>query len=404
MRKQGRETIAAVLLLFLLCCGMLLVFSHPGALWDSFRSGYTAARTASPALSDKLSAAVSGAEEAVDAAVSRCTGLITLYGGVQRLIGCEIVRDASRENDVVRLKNGKLNFLARDAAPGDPLANAALLNDFAGYAEGLDIPVLFVLAPQKISKFDDCRPAGAVEYGNENSDRFLTAIQTGRLDLREAFRDAAGGHDAYFFKTDHHWTPEGAFLAFQQIASRLEEAYGFPIDPQVTDRAQYRLTVYPRLFLGSQGKRVGPWYAGVDDFPLLLPQEESDGWSFEIPHKGVTRSGSFSEAFLFREMLETVDYYGGNPYVAYTGGDYPLSIARHQQDAGGRKILLIRQSFSCTLAPFLARACAQLDIIDPRYYEDSIREYVARTRPDLVLVVYAASDTCNDALFEPLSR
>lgn len=401
--KQLRESVTAVLLLLLLGCGALLVLSKPRLLVQDFRSGYALARPEAPTLPDKLSAAVAGAEGAVNKAVSRRTGLITLYGGFQRLIGCEIVQDASQENNVARLKNGKLNFIARDAERGDPSQNAAILNGFAAYAKTLDIPTLFVLAPQKISKYADQKPAGAVEFGNENSDRFLSLLtrDVDTLDLREAFRDS--GHDACFFNTDHHWTPEGAFLGFQQIAARLESGYNFPIDSKVPDRARYETTLYPALFLGSQGKRVGPWYAGKDDFNLLLPREATDGYTFEIPHKGVTRSGSFEDAFLFREMLDGGSPYTANPYAAYTGGDYPLSIAKNQNSPGGKKILLLRQSFSCALAPFLSRACSQLDIIDPRYYEGSIREYAAGARPDLILIVYAASDTCNEALFTPLA-
>lgn len=403
--KRLRQSFTAVVLLGLLCLGTGLVLAHPNLLLTDFYSGYSQARPEAPSLPDKLAAAVSGAEHAVSQAVARQTPLITLHGGFQRLIGCEIVQDASQSNNVARLKNGKLNFFARNTARSFPDENATALNAFALYNESLGIPTLFVLAPQKISPYADVKPAGAVEFGNENSDRFLSLLfpQVDTLDLRPVFRDAAGGYDAYFFNTDHHWTPQGAFLAYQQIAARLRTGYGFPTAPETEEPDGYKTVTYPQCFLGSQGKRVGPLYAGLDDFPLLLPAGATDGFSFEIPHKGVLREGSFEDAFLFYEMLNTGDRYHTNPYVTYTGGDYPLSIARNAGDPSGKKILLVRQSFSCALAPFLAQACSELDIIDPRYFEGSIREYVAETRPDVVMVVYAASDTCNEALFNPLS-
>ncbi len=403
--KRFRESIAAALLLCLLACGMALVLAHPNALLQDFRSGYMQARPDAPTIPDKLAAAVSGAENAVSQAVARQTGLITLYGGFQRLIGCEIVQDASQSNNVVRLNNGKLNFIARDAQRALPDENAARLNDFAAYGRSLGIPTLFVLAPQKICPFTDDKPAGAVEFGNENSDRFLSLLapEVDSLDLRPAFRDAEGGHAAYFFRTDHHWTPEGALLAYRQIAERLREVYGFATDPQADDPANYQRTVYPSCFLGSQGKRVGPLYAGVDDLTLVLPGWETDGFSFEIPHKQVLREGSFTDAFLFEEMLAPGDLYSTNPYVAYTGGDYPLSVMRNANSLSGKKVLLLRQSFSCALAPFLSLACDELDIVDLRYFEGSARDYVAETQPDLIIIVYAASDTANEALFAPLA-
>ncbi len=101
-------------------------------------------------------------------------------------------------------------------------------------------------------------------------------------------------------------------------------------------------------------------------------------------------------------MLDGSSPYTANPYVAYTGGDYPLSIAKTKTAPAAKK--------SCCSAELQLCACAfpfprlsQLDIIDPRYFEGSIREYAAGTRPDLILIVYAASDTCNEALFTPLA-
>lgn len=400
--KSIRDSVTAALLLALLACGTLLVLSHPRALVADFFTYYAQARAGTEYAppQERFPSAVSGGQHALTRAVSRHTGLITLYGGFQRLIGSRIVHDASQNSYVARLENGQLNFIVHNAAPGDPSRNAARTSDFAVFAAERGIPTLFVLAPQKIGD-ERLKPAGAVEYGNADSDRFLSLLQSGVgvLDLRPAFRE---NHSALFFNTDHHWTPEGAFLAFRQIAARLEADYGFPIDPAVTDRGNYRATLYPDFFLGSQGKRVGPLYAGMDDFSLLLPAEQTTGFTFRIPHKDVTRAGSFEDAFLFSEMLNAADPYTANPYVAYTGGDYPLSIAENANSPGGQKILLLRQSFSCALAPFLSRACARLDIIDPRYFEESIRDYVDQTRPDLILIVYAASDTCNDALFAPL--
>lgn len=404
--KKLRVSVASVLLLALMALGACLALSNPKALLADFQSGYAQVCPESPGFFDKLACGIAGAGHAADEAAARQTPLITLYGGFQRLIGCEIVHDASAANNVVRLKNGKLNFFARGSEPGNPDGNAAILNDFSAYNASLGIPTLFVLAPQKISMYANEKPAGAVEYGNENSNRFLSQLSpgTGTLDLRPAFHEAPNGHNYYFFNTDHHWTPEGAFLAFQQIAERLRTSYGFAISAQATDLSSYQKDLYPQLFLGSQGKRVGPWYAGLDDFTLLRPAEPTTGFSFEIPHKNVLREGSFEDAFLFYEMLETGDIYHLNPYVVYTGGDYPLSIARNANDLSGKKILLLRQSFSCALAPFLACACSQLDILDPRYFDGSIREYIATSQPDLVLIVYGASDTCNERLFEPLSK
>lgn len=400
--KRLRESVAAVILLLLLTAGFFSVIIHPQTLLSTFINSYCASASENTSIVQKLEASISGAESAVAESINQNTSLITLYGGVQRLIGNEIIYDASLDYNVIRLKNNKLNFYIQPN-PNDPSACAALLNDFTDYNSSLGIPTLFVLAPIKIDKYSDTTPIGITTHWNDEADSFLQMLTADSLDLRDTFHNSEKGHDYYFFNTDHHWTPEGAFLGFKTIAERLRSDYGFDIDPAATYLDSYKKVTYENIFLGSQGKRVGPLYAGVDDLTLVLPAEETSGYSFSIPFKNEQKSGSFEDAFMYYEMFDGDDYYSSNPYVVYTGGDYPLSIATNENDTSGKKILLIRQSFSCTLAPFLSRACSELDIIDPRHYGDSIRAYVEQTQPDLVMVVYCASDTCTSSLFTPLA-
>ncbi len=399
--EKFRSTLTAFLLLILLLFGAGMLFSNAPNFPNSFQEAYASARPEDPSPVEKLSAAISAAESVVDRTLNQHTELITLFGGLQRLIGNDVVRDSGGYT-VVRMKNGKLTFLD---SPSDPAPNAALLNDFAAYNHSLGVPTLYVTLPNKVDPNADQMPTGSFGYGNGHGDQFLELLDpsVGSLDLRECFQTAERPYDDYFFDTDHHWTPEGAFLGFQCLCQELRDEYGFAIDPELTDPDHYERVVYENWFLGSQGKRVGPLYAGVDDFTLLLPKGADSGYQYSIPHKETVRSGSFADAFLFYEMLEKKDYYHLNPYAAYSGGDYPLSIAENRNPSSGKRVLLLRQSFSCTLAPFLAQACARVDILDLRYYQGSVRDYVRQTRPDLVIAAYGAGDCVNEALFAPLA-
>lgn len=399
--EKFRFSLTACLLLLLLLWGAFLLWSNASNLPALFRNSYASARPENPGPVEKLSTAISAAETAVDRTLNQHTELITLFGGLQRLIGNDVVRDSGGYT-VVRMKNGKLTFLD---SPSDPAPNAALLNDFAAYNHSLGVHTLYVTLPNKVDPNADQMPTGSFGYGNGHGDQFLELLDpsVGSLDLRECFQTAERPYDDYFFDTDHHWTPEGAFLGFQCLCQELRDEYGFAIDPELTDPDHYERVVYENWFLGSQGKRVGPLYAGVDDFVLWLPKGADSGYRYRVPHKDLTREGGFEDAFLFYEMLEKKDYYHLNPYAAYSGGDYPLSIAENQNPGSGKRVLLLRQSFSCTLAPFLAQACARLDILDLRYYKESVRDYVEETRPDLVILAYGAGDCVNEALFAPLA-
>ncbi len=45
----------------------------------------------------------------------------------------------------------------------------------------------------------------------------------------------------------------------------------------------------------------------------------------------------------------------------------------------------------------------RVDILDLRYYQGSVRDYVRQTQPDLVIAAYGAGDCVNEVLFAPLA-
>ena len=395
---QRRNTITALLFLLALGTGFLMVLTsflgqtgHLEALIKGLRQGPAGA-----------AALLEGGEAAVNQDLDRNHAFIQLYGAVQRLSGRRLILDVSADNSVVKRSDGSLNFVAFPAAPSrEPEANAQNTAQLRAYLDTLDIPYLFVLAPQKIQRGDTLLPTGVEDYGNDNADRFLKVLEetgTDYLDLRPVF-EATQDYSAWFFKTDHHWRPEGAFLAWQTVAGVLEEDYGWAVDPVLTDEDSYEKIVYEDYFLGSQGKRVGSLYAGVDDITRYSPQFDTH-LTYGIRDSGVVREGTFDQSVLFPERIAEKDWFNGNPYTLYSGGDYALARIVNHENPDGPKILLIRDSFACAFAPFLALGCSELVTVDMRYLpEGTLAETISQESPDLVMTLYTAGTTALPELF-----
>lgn len=357
-------------------------------------------------LGGELRAAVSGAESftaltetaegAANDDLDRRHWFIQLYGGVQRLLGRTVVEDDAYT--VVRLTDGALSFLTECHDPEVLSANAAATAALGEALDRMGIPYLFITAPHKVWT-EDQLPAGVSSTVDEEADLFLSELEgscVDVLDLREWFK-ANGTSSDWFFRTDHHWTPQAAFAAFGVLAGVLEEDYGIAVDPALTDGENYQTTVYEDLFLGSQGKRVGTLYAGTDDFTVYSPLFETD--LTYTTSSGAVRSGSFDVSVCFPERIAEKDWFGGNPYTYYAGGDYALARVVNHQNGDGPKILLLRDSFACPLAPFLSLACSELVTVDLRYYEGDLLELVEAEQPDLVLTLYCASSLWRSELF-----
>lgn len=394
--RHCKETVTAVLFLLLLAAGLCYIGFQ-------FLSGNSELRKELGKVRRDPSYAltfVESAETALNEDLDQEHGFIQLYGGFQRLAGRRVLEDVNQSARVVRLGNGTLNFSYLDPVSTDVAGLAASLNRFQDYLAGEGIPLLYVAAPQKVEAGADLLPPGILDYNNENADQFLSLLAehgADTVDLRPLF-EATEDYAAWFFRTDHHWKPEAAFYAWQYLTTILEEDYGISTDPVYTDEANYDQVVYEDYFLGSQGKRVGTLYAGTDDITEYIPKFETN-FTYTCPFYAIDRSGPFEESLLFPERVAEKDYFGGNPYTLYAGGDYPQATIVNHLNPDGKKIVLLRESFSCAFTPFLALSCSELTTIDLRYFSGDLPETLSQLDPDLVIVLYCVSSLNTQDLF-----
>lgn len=351
-------------------------------------------------LTEKLQDFLSTAETKANRALDRDHLFIQLYGGIQRLSDRTVIEDVDPRYSVVKLADGSLTFI--NAEPRDVTGHGRSVARLAEVLEDRDIPLLYVQAPQKLRPGDERLPEGVTDYGDDYADQILDLLReqgVSTLDLRKTFASSGRDWSSFFYRTDHHWTPEGAFVAHQALAEVLKRDYGFDIPDRNTDPDAFVRKTFPDWFLGSQGKRVGGLYGGVDDVELWRPRFYTD-FTYSVPIYDMERKGPFETSLLFPERLEEKDYFGVNPYTLYAGGDYPLARIYNHWTGEEKRILLLRDSYACALTPFLALDCAELITVDLRYFHDDLMTYVDWLKPDLVLVLYTAGSTALDELFD----
>ena len=118
---------------------------------------------------------------------------------------------------------------------------------------------------------------------------------------------------------------------------------------------------------------------------IMLPEE--DGIS--VPS---WRTGSPEPAALYdRSYLEHKD-----KYSSFLGGNQPLCVLENPAITDGSKLLLIRDSYSDSLAPFLAQRFSEVHLVDLRYYHTSVADYMAEQGIDTTVVLYSVSNFLAD--------
>ncbi len=289
---------------------------------------------------------------------------------------------------VLRLDN---DFLAFAPAIADEQTLADMADACAGLkavTDGLDIPLLYVLAPNKAALAEDGE--NEVRENHLALAEALEARDIPVLDLAEALAADGLTMETSWFHTDHHWLPATGLWAAEKLCRTLPDC---GLELGLLDASLYETQVYPDLFLGSEGKKVGRWFTplGLDDFPLVTPAFET---GLTVTDASGTRSGSFEETVLLPRYLEAGDLYQSNPYVAYTGGDFPLQVIQNELREDSPTVLVIRDSYACVVTPFLSLAAGEVHTVDVRYWQgvegaDSITDYVQLLKPDAVVILYA---------------
>ncbi len=290
-------------------------------------------------------------------------------------------------NSVVKLDSGKL-VVCLEQQP--VWQQAQKTGEFYEALTEEGIEFLYVQVPYEIDKYDCGLPEGVEDYSNADADLFLQQIgERGvpYVDLRECMKEAGMLNAEAFFKTDHHWTIETAFWAYTETVSLIEKRLSVEIPKDYTELTSYQVEMLENSVLGSNGRKTGIAYAGLDDISLIYPKFETQV-IFEAPEDGIYKEGSFQEAFMAYERLEGDNLYEMLQYNVYIGEDYAVTVQRCVNAPADKKILLIKDSYYRPVQAFLGTTFSRVDTLDLRYYTKDVMEYIRQLQPDMVLLCY----------------
>ena len=309
---------------------------------------------------------------------------INLNGVYSKLIGKRII------NDTLLANNGMLAHGALGRF--DVGAYAQRITELDAAAAKMGIPFLYVQAPYKMDAQGMMLPEGTANYAHENTETLAMLLEQNQietLDMMRLYSDTIEHIEEYFFRTDHHWNFQGAFQGYTQLASRLQAVLGDSTDISAyLDVNNWKLHEHEDIYLGSLGRRVGLYVAGVDDIAYYTPEFETNMSFASMKHRTLYK-GDFSDAVLRLNLLDFGgDYFKSNTYAIYTGGNLPIAFHRNADAPIDAKILLIKDSFGLPVQAFLSTVYSEIDALDPREFDEcSITEYIYRTQPDAVVMM-----------------
>lgn len=251
------------------------------------------------------------------------------------------------------------------------------------FAKTIDAPTTVMLVPSTGYIADDVLPTFHDKYNDDEDiskiSSTLSKEKIGFVDLRERFKSEYKNGSQLYYKTDHHWTTKGAYTGYQELCKALGIT---PIDDSTLKKDSYP------DFYGTTYSSSGFWLTPPDNIEIWSNPKNSDkNISVKITEgSNVKTSGSM----YFTDHLKEDD-----KYPVFIDGNHALTEITNTNAKNGT-ILLIKDSFSHSLAPFLAENYSKVVLVDLRYYKESVSQLVSTYNPEQVVVLYGIDNLATD--------
>lgn len=248
-----------------------------------------------------------------------------------------------------------------------------------------DLETYMLLVPDSCNTYPELLPTGA-PIDNQNTyidDVFdsLSAAGINNIDVRETFKKHKDNVQLYYH-SDHHWTSEGARVAFMETAN----AMGFKADvtPDEPETVDYN-------FEGMLSSKSGFYDAGNDTIDVYFPTEKTPG---SIVTYVDTQEKSCS--FYKSENLDKKD-----AYTVFTGGNHSL-IKINTATERKQNLLIIKDSYANCFVPFIAPYFRNVYVVDPRYYFNNLNKLIKNNDITDVLFLYSANALSEDTALKAM--
>lgn len=229
--------------------------------------------------------------------------------------------------------------------------------------------VTFLLAPSASVIYPEMLPAGAPMV-DENSmlDTIFSRIGqvSNVLDLRGVFTE--NKDDYLYFKTDHHWTPNGAYMAYEQFCAQKGLT---PFDRS----AHESITVDD--FQGTHYSATRLW--NVENDSITYYPLDNQMTIFEVP------SEAQYEATRTENLINTEKFSTRDKYAAFLDGNNGYSVI---EGNGTGSILVVKDSYANSFVPYLTQNYAKIGVIDFRNFRYGLDSTIEKEGYDQILILY----------------
>ncbi len=179
-----------------------------------------------------------------------------------------------------------------------------------------------------------------------------------------------------YYRTDIHLTSLGAYYVANSIFEKTNKTQ--------LDIKNYLANTVTTNFYGSNYSYSLAFWAKPDSIQAYIPQENKQVTKYE-------NRKSQNINLYNPEYLEKKD-----KYQYFLCGNQPLVIIKNEKITDNSKILIIRDSYTSAIAPFISENYSEVHLIDLRYNKSSTLDYISQNKINDVVILYGFNTFATD--------
>lgn len=272
-------------------------------------------------------------------------------------------------NDVYIAKNNFLINKFNKPINSDKIIE--IINKFKENNQELNISI--ILTPTATSIYENLLPKNNINYSEKDAINYyykLLNIKT--IDIYDTLIKEKNNYQL-FYKTDHHWTSFGAYFAYQEFA-KINNIKYYNLNEleikMVNDK--FLGTLYSKVFTTNQEK---------DKIYKINTNN-----SFTVKYLDKTTNTLYEDKYLKEK----------DKYSYFLNTNQPIIEIINNNIESNEELLIIKDSFANSFIPLLANHYKKIHVIDPRYYNLAISDYIKENNINNVLLLYNINNIDTD--------
>ena len=249
--------------------------------------------------------------------------------------------------------------------------NVGLLETFSEMNPELNKYVMIV--PASYSILSDKVPEGT---GNVDQLDLIDDLQSRLETAGYAAVDVktnllAHKNEDIYYRTDHHWTTEGAWYGYQSFS---EAADFTPITPDVSLKRE------TEEFWGTYFSKAQKYDAVADTIVY-----------YDLPIDSVSINGVSKDGMYDLSQLDVRD-----KYAMFLHANNGFTVIENSAAEFDRTVMVIKDSYANCFVPFLTQNYSKVVVIDLRSLPTGLNQIIKEQNIDDVLVLYSFSNLASD--------